>query len=203
MRKNLKLSRFTAILPPVSCLLSLTLLPGAIAQTPPLCEVNENTWEEPSPRTRTIVLKDWGMQVDIPRNYRTMKRQDGSIEILHPQDYAMIQCIHQGGNGGHGYYSESIRPVTRQLHQSLQEQARWLGGWSEDEQGKRHPLGTLEAYNNNGFKGYLVFSPSNYSVAFIGTFQGQRQLWVIDAACDCEVDRSSLVDLLQRIHPLP
>lgn len=174
----------------------------AIAQTGSSCELTE-PWEDTARELRTVVLKDWGMQVDIPRNYRTMKRQDGSVEILHPQNYAMIQCILNGGGGGQGYYSESIRPVKRQAGQSLREQARWVGGWSEDETGKRQPLGTLEAYQKNGFNGYLVFSPSGYSVAFLGTFNNQRQLWQIDASCDCEVDRSSLVDLLERIHPLP
>jgi hypothetical protein len=52
-----------------------------------------------------------------------MQREDGSVEILHPRDYEMLQCIAQGGYGFGGYYSESISQMQRDRSMTLKEQA--------------------------------------------------------------------------------
>jgi hypothetical protein len=50
----------------------------------------------PATTTRTVQLSQFGVQVTIPANFRTMARQDGSVSILDPYEFNHIQCLNQG-----------------------------------------------------------------------------------------------------------
>ncbi|HIK44732.1 MAG TPA: hypothetical protein IGR64_07550 [Leptolyngbyaceae cyanobacterium M65_K2018_010] len=159
---------------------------------------------EPAAETlRAVNLPDFGIVVAIPSNYRTMKRQDGSVLILHPDDFAMLQCVAQGGYGARGFYSETIQLVAPDPAMPLQEQAIWSLGHQDDTAGRRRPAySQIRTYNQNGFSGYLVQSLSGYVVTFLGTYPGGRQLLEVSAGCDCPVEMQDVERLLSNITRL-
>ncbi len=170
---------------------------STLAQT--ICETDGN-YEPPSSTYKTIKLEDFGISVDIPDNYRAMKRQNGSVEILHPDDYQWIQCLVNGGLGGRGYYSETIRLVEDDLRLNLREQAIELLGDRDDSFNPHY--NQILTYQNNGISGYIVTSISGYGVSFLGTIPGQSQLLKVSASCDCEVEVKDVTDVLNKIRVL-
>lgn len=168
--------------------------PSALAQT--ICQPDGN-YEPPEPTYRTIQLDDWGITVDIPHNYRAMKTQDGSVVILHPDDYQWIQCIVNGGSGGGGYYSESIRLVADEPSLNLREQAIQLFGDRNNPNANQ-----IIPYKNDAISGYIVTYISDYSVSFLGTIPGQSQLLEVSANCDCPVEVKDVTEVLNRIRLL-
>ena len=171
------------------------IAPSAIAQ--PICST-DGDYEQTASTTRTLALREWGIAVEIPENYRSMKRQDGAVMILHPDDFDMIQCIAQGGRGGHGYYAETIELVPDDLSMDLREQARWTMGYGTNAQGDRVPVSErIIPYQKGRISGYIVTSQSGYGVSFLGTIPNQSRLLQVSASCDCDVDIESVTDLLE------
>jgi hypothetical protein len=169
--------------------------PSAIAQ--PDCSVDGN-YEPTASTTRTLALREWGIAVEIPENYRSMKLQNGAVMILHPDDFEMIQCIAQGGWGGHGFYSETIELVEDDLTMDLREQAMWMMGYGTNAQGDRYPITErIIPYQKGRISGYIVTSQSGYAVSFLGTIPNTSRLLQVSASCDCEVDTESVTDLLE------
>ena len=156
---------------------------------------------EPAAETlRTLELPNFGIAVEIPSNYRAMLRQNGEVEILHPDDFAMLQCLAQGGAGAHGYYSETIQLVTPDPDLSLREQAIWSVGYGFDENDNRIPAyADIVEYNQGDLSGYIVQSLSGYAVTFLGTYPGSRQLLEVSAGCDCSVEIEDVTEVLSRI----
>ncbi len=170
----------------------------------PIC----GTEGEPEPAAetlRTVELPQFDLAVQIPSNYRTMLLNNGTVQILHPQDFEFLRCIARGGRGGRGYYSESIRTVPRDSELSLREQASQIaGGDFTIPTNDGNPRVTeIAPYEQEDFSGYLIVSPTSYVVTFVGEYPQQpEQLLVVEASCDCEVDREALTDLLSRIERL-
>ncbi|MEM9908908.1 MAG: hypothetical protein AAF921_28265 [Cyanobacteria bacterium P01_D01_bin.44] len=46
--------------------------------------------------TRTVEFHEFGVQVTIPANFRTLLYNDGTVAILHPVDFNLIQCLTLG-----------------------------------------------------------------------------------------------------------
>jgi hypothetical protein len=90
-----------------------------------LCTVDKK-FEPNSTNFRTIRLDHYGIEVDIPSNYRSIKEQDGSVKILHPNYFALFQCINNGGRGGQGYESLDINLTDRNSSMSLKSKLFWL-----------------------------------------------------------------------------
>lgn len=171
--------------------------PSAIAQ--PVCSV-DGDFEPRSSTTRTLTLREWGIAVQIPENYRSMKLQNGVVMILHPDDFEMIQCIARGGQGGHGFYAETIELVPDDLTMDLREQARWSMGYGTNAQGDRVPSSDrIIPYQKGRISGYIITSQSGYGVSFLGTIPNQSRLLQVSAACDCEVGIESVTDLLENM----
>jgi hypothetical protein len=167
------------------------------------CGLIRRTNEPPSSTLRTIRLEQFGIQVSIPENFRTMLRQDGTVEILHPNDFAMIECLAQGGRGGGGYYSERIRLVSQDPSLSLREQAIWSVGYDYDIHQNKIPIATqVIEYNQLSLSGYIVTSRIGSFVNFMGNVTGRTEILEIDASCDCLVEVKDLTTLLSRIQPL-
>lgn len=186
---------------PSFLLLGVSLLP-ALAQEPEYCST-DGDFEPPAETLRTVALPDFGIAVEIPSNYRTMKRQDGIVEILHPDDFEMLQCIAQGGLGASGYYSETIQLVEPDPSITLREQAIWSVGYGFDANGRRIPAySQITEYNQNSLSGYIVQSISGYSVTFLGTYPGGSKLLDVTAGCDCDVDMQAVIDVLSNITAL-
>lgn len=187
-----------------SVALAVSIIPFRVGQTQPvqLCE-SDGMIEPASETSRVIELHNFGITIAIPSNYRTMRLQNGAVEILHPDDFAFIQCVSQGGAGARGYYSERIQKVDRNPSMSLREQAIWAVGYSENANGDRVPIATeVIEYRQNNLNGYIVTSEIGYSVVFLGSISGQSQLLEISAACDCPVEVEAVTDLLSRVQPL-
>ncbi|MDB9525546.1 hypothetical protein PN498_06070 [Oscillatoria sp. CS-180] len=161
------------------------------AQSQELCEPDGN-YESPSETLRTVELPELGVSVSIPENYRTMKLQNGAVQILHPDDFEWIQCVANGGRGGGGYYFEMIQKVMPDPTLNLQEQASRMMG--SDIQ--------IMAYQQNGLEGYIVNSVYGYNVAFLGTIPGYQHLIEVSAGCDCEIEVEAVTDLLSEVRPL-
>ena len=156
------------------------------------CILLDQTNESRSSSLRVVSLEQFGIQVSIPENYRTMLHQDGSVEILSPRDFAMTQCIAQGGRGGRGYYSESIEFVKQDPSLSLREQASLSAGVAAQ----------VIEYNQFPFFGYIVTSGRRSSVTFIGHIVGKTEILKVRAGCDCPVEVEDITTLLSRIQPL-
>jgi hypothetical protein len=182
-------------------LLTLGMSPDpALAQSPEICASNRAA-ESPADTLRTVMLPDFNLSVDIPSNYRAIKLQDGSVEILHPADFEILQCVLRGGEAGHGYYSEIIRLVEPDPSLTLREQAIWSVGYQLDSEGDRAPAyAQLLPYEGaGGINGYLVESISGYSVTFLGYYNGSDQLLEVNAGCDCGVGTEAVQTVLRRI----
>lgn len=188
---------------------TVALLMGAIAPSTTQAQPEQEWCEtdgdyEPAADTlRTVELPDFNIAVSIPENYRLMRRQNGEVEIAHPDDYEWLQCLARGGSGGHGYYSERINRVERDPSMSLREQAIWSVGYRTHADGSRTPSATqVFPYQANGIDGYIATSQTGYSVTFLGTVPGLDGLLKVSAGCDCGVDIEDVADLLLNIRPL-
>ncbi|NER79111.1 MAG: hypothetical protein F6K42_05930 [Leptolyngbya sp. SIO1D8] len=181
--------------------IAVVLLLGAIAPPPLLAQSQQvcdrsGRYEPPAEVLRTIELPEFGVSVSIPANYRAMKLQDGSVQILHPKDFEWIECGVRGGisSGGSGYYFESLQQVLPDPNMSLREQAIEMMGGSDLE---------IIPYEQNGLEGYIVRSIYGYSVFFLGIVPNSDYLIQVSAGCDCEVDVEAVTDLLVQVRPLP
>lgn len=63
-------------------------------QSQPLCpNTDERT---PSRTTRQVELKQFGIRVTIPSNFRTILRNGGTVSIVTPGDFNLLKCIAEG-----------------------------------------------------------------------------------------------------------
>jgi hypothetical protein len=173
-----------------------------LSQERELCDT-DGDYEPASETLRTLELRDFGIAVGIPSNYRAMKLQNGDVDILHPDDYEMLQCVARGGAGARGYYSETIRLVAPDPTMSLRDQAIWAVGYGVEADGSRVPAYTqIIEYNQNGLSGYVVESLSEYGATFLGTYPGGQKLLEVTAGCDCPVEIEDVTRLLSNVTPL-
>jgi hypothetical protein len=164
---------------------------------------SDGTYEPPSATFRNVNLHEFGIKVEIPNNYKAMKRSNNSVQILHPDDFEMFQCIAKGGRGGGGYYSQTIKTVNRDSSKTLRDQAKWSAGYSIDQQGNRTPTANqILEYRKYPLSGYIVTSELGYGVIFLGKVQGKKEILEVSVGCDCPVKINDLTSLLSRIKPL-
>ena len=95
---------FTYFLPLTLLSLPLTFILPTKAQLGTCPEEDKYDNMPTSSTYKTIELPSFGINVDIPSNSRTMLLQNGAIKILHPADYALIQCVARGEGYGRGHY---------------------------------------------------------------------------------------------------
>ena len=93
-----------------TALLSLLLLVSL--QSASLAEYEYNPrcnypLEEPSKTTKTVKFPQYGIQMEIPENLRTMLRTDGTVEILNNSTYRILQCPLKDREG-RGYSSYQV-----------------------------------------------------------------------------------------------
>lgn len=177
-----------------------TLNNKKIAQAgPKLCSTNEK-YEPASKTYRTTKLPEFKIEVDIPSNYRTMKRKDGSVWILHHLDFEHLQCIAKGGGGGRGLYYEGITLVDRDMSIPFKEQAIRLVT-----NGNTSPGIRIFKHQQSNLSGYLMYipSPAFSHAGFVGTIDGlENKVLEINAACDCDTKLKDVQSLLNRIRVL-
>lgn len=179
-----------------------SIYPEQTNARPKLCS-DDGNYEPASSTYKTVALPEFGIEVDIPDNYRTMKRNDGSVEILHPNDFEVFECIARGGVGGGGYYSEVLELVDRDDSMSLREQAIWSVGYGYDAQENRIPLADkVIDYKQGNLSGYIAIqttSRARNSAVFLGEVPGTEKILKIYPSCDCDTTVDDLKDLLSRV----
>lgn len=67
---------------------------SAVAQQPN-CP-GDNHFVPAATTTRTVEFPQFGATVTIPSNFRTLLYSDGTVAILHPADFNLIQCLTLG-----------------------------------------------------------------------------------------------------------
>ncbi len=160
--------------------------------------------EPPSQTTRVARLDRLGVEVTIPSNYRTMLRQDGSVEILDPATFTLFECMSRGGIGqGGGYYSQSIALEPRDQSMSFREQAIWSVGSSIDSSGHHLPIvRSIQSYKWHGYSGYIVLSQSGYSATLMVQMPSDEQVLTMAVGCDCEVELEDVISLSESVKPI-
>jgi hypothetical protein len=163
-----------------------------VSQALPQKCVEDGTYEPAATTMRTVRLPEFGLELAIPENYRTLKRESNRVEILHPDDYAFITCIDAGGEGlGHGYYSEYVTLVESGTADDRIREATSNGA-------------TVTPYNQGAFSGHII-SRSGQGTAgseFLGTIGNNDRLFNIYASCDCDTDRDDLDRLMAKVRPM-
>lgn len=170
---------------------------GAIAQTE-FCP-------DPGPipaadATRSLALPQFGLNLTIPANFRSILRSNGAVEIVNPGTYQVLNCVAQGGQAlGRGYSSTIVRSLPNPEQISLQQFV---------EQNTRLN-GSITPYVWNGKQGYLVRSRLDRSAQFWLNPKTTPEVVVISSGCDCRgmFDRLlallEVSNLLESAHSLP
>lgn len=140
---------------------------------------------------RTVRLTGFGIEVNIPVNYRAIRPHQGIVQMFDPEM---------------SYYVETIRSFYPERSMSLREQAIWSVGYAIDEQGNRVPNAKeILDYKQGDVSGYIVKydNGTGYSVMFVGKIVGSEKILEIGTVCDCDLEITAITDLLSRIRLTP
>lgn len=154
-----------------------------------ICLVPKSDFESPASSYKTINLQDVGIKIDIPANYKILKR-DEFYEILDKASFDYFQCIRNGGISkglGRGYVTQSVRRLNKNEFLKTIEASR-----------KRQGI-KLIPYKNNIFSGYLIENGVGSSISFMGSMQGGIILHVF---MNCSCNLQAITELLSKIKPL-
>ncbi len=146
---------------------------------------------EASETYRTLELPQFGINIDIPENYRAIARNDGSIEILDPGNFELISCIARGGKvvsarGGAGGLTIRLVKNPRNL-----------------------PLLTLlrqeKVYYNNYYRYNLsgvevVITDAVYTIEAWFSPPKINGVVVMDISSDIELSKDDIIEELDRTH---
>ncbi len=158
--------------------------------------------ERASRRYKKVRINEGKIEFEIPDNYRTMKRQDGSVLILHPSDFEFLQCMERGGRGGRGYAFQEIKLIDIDESMSLQDKAI-LDATDETETPEKNLIDGESAFKfkfkNGNISGYVLLTELKYSSTFLGVTPDKKKALRIVAGCDCEVDMNSFLRLLSTV----
>ncbi|AFZ61203.1 hypothetical protein H6G54_29180 [Anabaena cylindrica FACHB-243] len=140
---------------------------------------------EASKTTRTIKLKQFGIKVKIPANFRTILRKDGSVMILDPGSYEAMRC-----RAPHGIYSFSIKSLPNPQQLSLLELAKISYPNITGETPNIHN------YSFNNTQALIIDAQGGYGAYGIFNVPGKGVI-EMSAGCDCEVDKTCVIEYLQ------
>ncbi|MBV5260776.1 hypothetical protein FLX56_20380 [Synechococcus moorigangaii CMS01] len=140
-----------------------------------------------APDTRTVKFEQFGIQLEIPRNFRTMLRNDGSISILKPGDFNLIRCLTEGVPvlGTNAMYPQTLRHQPNPQNLTLQEfaQGRAVG-----------PNPTISRASINGIDVVFAEIQSQFDVAY-----GWYKAADVDGIVEVQsVNKASLVSLFEQ-----
>ncbi|WP_156119994.1 hypothetical protein [Leptolyngbya sp. KIOST-1] len=147
--------------------------------------------------TRELELKQFGVELAIPSNFRAMLLNSGTVKIVDPGTYELLVCIARGGEAlGRGYAQTRVRteenPDNLDLRQLVEQNI--------------HENQDISPYSFDGQQGYLVTQASNdqpvgipdsYAALWIETDEAHGAV-VISRSCDCSGQRDRLLSLLER-----
>jgi hypothetical protein len=142
---------------------------------------------KPSSTKRTVVFSQFGIKMQIPENYRTLRRKDGDVWIVNPSDYDLIACVARGGQGGQGLYYGFIRNVPNVNRSTLRKYI--LSRYGD--------VSTVRPYSFSGLTGSLVQTQSEGGAAFFVEIPGIQGIVEIGASCDCTVTAEDIREILK------
>ncbi|BDA71657.1 hypothetical protein CAL7716_058230 [Calothrix sp. PCC 7716] len=138
---------------------------------------------KPSKTSKTVRFPKFGIKVKIPSNYKTFPRKDGSISILDPGSYEAVRC-----QAPHGLYSFNIKLLPNPKNLSLQAFAK---------SSYKGQLKKVYDYNQNNIQALLIESQSGYSAYGIFKVPSIKGIIEMNAGCDCDVNRTDVIDYLK------
>ncbi len=194
---NIKLIALTTATALVSCCASISDVLAQFRENP-CARLLGVRHQEPAKTLRTAKLPELGITIDIPSNYRIIRRQSGSTEIVSPEEFEFLQCIAKHGTRGlrgTGRYAQWLKPLT---------QSEAMLELERDRQSNRQ----IYPYNKGNLEGFISANSNfDFGVSFIGRISdastGQSTgYFEVVVYCDCPVELSDLLDLLERIKPL-
>ncbi|ACA99470.1 MULTISPECIES: hypothetical protein [Cyanophyceae] len=137
--------------------------------------------------TRIVKFEQFGIQLEIPRNFRTMLRNDGSISILRPGDFNLIRCLAQGTPvlGTDAIYPQTLRRQPNPQNLTLQEfaQGRTVG-----------PNPKVSRASINGIDVVFAEIQSQFDVAY-GWYEAPDVPGIVEVQ---SVNKASLVNLFDQ-----
>jgi len=146
----------------------------------------------PSETLRTLEIPRFGINIDIPENYRTLALNNGSVQILDPGSFELVSCLARGGETpfARGMSSFTIHLDNNPRNLSLLRLAQQDGLYD----------GNSYRYNLSGTEVVIAESGGGYSVGAWFTPPRIDGVVVMEVSCDCEVDRNDIVFELDRIR---
>ncbi len=143
----------------------------------------------PSNNMKTVELPQFGIDLDIPENYRTMARKNGSVGIMDPNHFELVSCIARGGKviGAHGWWAFEIHQVSNPENLTLSDLVFQLEP-SEYARFYKYNLdnaNTIIARGHDRVTAYFISPTINRVVA-------------MTIACDCNVEPADIVRELNR-----
>jgi hypothetical protein len=144
----------------------------------------------PSETLRTLELPQFGINIDIPENYRALARNDGSVQILDPGTFELISCLARGGEalGARGMSSLTVRLVNNPGNLPL---------LTLSQQEELYD-GSYYLYNLSGTQAIITESNEGYSVRAWFAPPTIDNVGVMEISCDCELSRDDIVMELDR-----
>lgn len=140
-----------------------------------------------SSKNRTVSLPQFGIAIDIPDNYRTMLRNDGSVAILDPTVYELLKCIANGGSApGGGFSSQLIELIPNPSKLPILELA---SQYRSGDSITRHRL--------QGLDGYIL--ANGFSTSYWVEIPGVNGVVVFSDYCDCGAGINENIDIIQSL----
>lgn len=184
-----------------SALFSLGMFPGphrlalthlASALEPVVCP---DIAEVPASESlRSLELPQLGVAIAIPETFKTRTLPDGTVEILDPGTFEVLQCVEQGGRAiaPRGTYSFRVRSLPNPSGLALQDLL--------EQQGEMNP--SPQSGNIDHIPVLMTRSEPSYTVrAWFSHPTSQRVILLIES-CDCELEYDDMRLWLQRTRLL-
>lgn len=140
----------------------------------------------PAKTSRTLELPQFGIDIDIPENYRAMSLKDGSVGILDPDQFEILSCTARGGKvlGAHGWYLFSIRQIENSKKADLIDVVKQ----SEQSQYTKYNLdGTMAIITSDGNSASAWFIPPD-----------TQKIVIMTVSCDCRIGPEDIVKELNK-----
>jgi hypothetical protein len=143
----------------------------------------------PSRDMRTVELPQFGIDLNIPENYRTMARKDGSVKIMDPSHFELVSCIARGGKvlDPHGSWGFSIHQVSNPENLTLPDLVAQI-------EASEHIK--LYKYNLDNTNAVIVHDRGRATAYFISP--KINKVVAMHVGCDCTVGLEDIVRELNR-----
>lgn len=161
--------------------------PTAIAQQ----EVCRDALVEASEEMRTVELPQFGIDIDIPANYRAIAFDKDHIGIMNPGNWELLQCIERGGEvlfprGSFGFNIYKSDYLTPQAALEAQKEEPY------------YSTGTIYTYYLGETEVLIEEHESGMEVSAFFSHPDIKGVTIMNLICDCELTVETIVRELDR-----